>query len=101
MLKDLIPDIAGGPNDYLKTCNIMTYELGRMIRGLVYMQYSQLSKNELDERIRNKEARIELADLITQCHVIAEQMDWEWKGLEYDGEERFRERMVELKEGRL
>jgi len=100
MLTELMPSQAK-PLDPLWTTNIMSYELGAVIRGLVYAHHR---KNQTDDSMVSSSlanSRINLADLITQCQLLAEQMDWKWADLVKDGRERFYERMSEIEEGRL
>lgn len=92
---------AAKPTNVLHTCNIMTYELGAVVSGLVYADLKRSWGDDKGARIREVNARINLADLITQCRVLAEQMNWPWLTLLKDGEERFFERMKEIEEGKL
>lgn len=89
------------PEDELHTCNIMTYELGAVVNGLVYAKHKRSWGDTKGANAREQSARINLADLVTQCKVLAEQMDWIWIALCNDGVERFGERMKELAEGTL
>ena len=89
------------PMDELHTCNIMTYELGAVVNGLVYARHKRSWGDVKGANAREKSARINLADLITQCRLLAEQMDWPWFELEKDGQERFFERMKEIEEAKL
>ena len=86
------------PGNTLKTLVVMGYELGGIQRNLIYAGVTE-DPQMYDARVGG--ARIELADLITQCRLLAEQYRWSWDSLVADGEERFRERMRELAEGRL
>lgn len=99
-LMDIMPAQAR-PEDALHTCNIMTYELGAVVNGLVYAEHKRTWRDLKGVSIREANARINLADLITQCRLLAEQMNWPWPALMIDGEERFQERMQEIKEERL
>lgn len=100
MLVDRMPSECEPENPY-HTLNIMTYELGSLVRALIY--YKITGKTGEDERTLSAyvaDARIGLADLITQCRVLAEQMGWKWITLENDGLERFQERMKEIEQRR-
>lgn len=100
MLRDLMPCEAN-PDDPLWTTNIMTYELGSVIKSLVYARHKEVHGEGKSMRAHLANARIEFADLITQCQVLAEQMEWNWLELKNDGRERFEERMRELEDGTL
>ena len=97
MLVEKAPDHAN-PEDPIWTTTIMTYELGSVVRGLVKARLKRLSGDHKGEKAYLAEARIELADLITQCHFLAEQMKWDRADLIQDGVERFEERMREIEE---
>jgi len=99
-LTDVMPPEAE-PGDPLRTTTIMTYELGGMIKSLVYADHKKRQGQEKSYRARMADARIGLADLITQCHVLAEQLGWKMIDLRNDGMERFEERMREIEEGTL
>jgi len=71
---------------------IMTYELGDLVKSLVYAEVRRDC-----EAAYLAEARIALADIITQTYILAEVLGADWQDLRLDGEERFRERMTELK----
>ena len=92
MLRELMPDRTYNFNDPLRTAHVMTYELGDLVKGLVYSLYS---------KGHAEEARIALADLVTMSRLLAEQKDWDWEELLADGEERFQYRMKEIAEGVL
>jgi len=100
MLKELIPPEAG-PDDPLWTTTIMTYELGSVVRALVRRRVKLTYGDDKGARAYEAEAKIELADLLTQVYVLAEQMGWKRIDLENDGKERFEERMREIEEGVL
>lgn len=85
----------------LRTTQVITYELGGIIRNLIYAGHMERQGEEKRKRAKLAEARIDLADLLTQAHLLAEQMGWELVDLENDGEERFLERMKEIKKGEL
>ena len=92
MLKDLIPKQR--PPHPLYTTNIMTIELGWVVHGLVYSRYKEEGSDMW--RAYRAESRKNLADLITQCRLLAEQCNWDYDELVIDGEETFRERMKEI-----
>lgn len=94
-LVDSMPE-AAQPEDPIWTTSIMTYELGGVVQGLVYARHKRSWGDEESANAREKSARINLADLIVQCQVLAEQMRWPWMDLENDGMERFLERMAEI-----
>jgi len=100
ILKDAMPKQAR-PSDPIWTTSVMTRELGRVIEGLMYAHHKRSWGDDKGVRIREADARINLADLITQCRVLAEQMSWPWLTLLKDGEERFLERMTDISEKRL
>ena len=90
--------IKAEPEDPLFTCSIITYELGSLIHNLVHV------KHTLDGKAKAyhlAEARIDLADLLTQAYLLAEQMGWKRLDIENDGLERFRERMGEIGRGEI
>jgi NTP pyrophosphatase (non-canonical NTP hydrolase) len=97
MLRDIMPASAG-PEEPLHTTNVMLYELGSLTRCLVRMHH-RTARGVGDEGTRalKATARIELADLLTQVRLLAEQMGWDMIGLENDGMERFKERMSEIR----
>jgi len=99
-LQDMIPAKAG-PNDPLHTANIMTYEHGSMVRALVRRRVKLAQGDKQGAKAYEAEAKIEHADLVMQCKVIADQMDWKMAEQEKIGLERFQERMEEIKSGTL
>lgn len=99
MLEEMPPEAK--PGDPFWTTNIMTYELGSLIRALVRRHIKVSQHDEKGANSYLQEARIELADLITQCRVLAEEMGWKWFELKIDGHERFVERMQEIRAGTL
>ena len=99
-LKDLMPYEAK-PDSTERTINVMCYELGSLSKSLVYAEHKASMGNTAGSLAYTANARIELADLITQCYLLAEQMGWKWIDLENDGRERFRQRMEEIEEGTL
>jgi len=101
MLKEIaeIGDPLAKPDDPIWTTSIMTYELGSVIRSLHKARNKSAFGDEKGERAYLAEARIELADLLTQSFFLAEQMGWKRIDLINDGYERFCQRMQEYKEG--
>jgi NTP pyrophosphatase (non-canonical NTP hydrolase) len=102
MLKEIAEQGAplSKPEDPIWTTTIMTYELGSLIRALVKARGKSVWNDKNGERAYLAEAKIELADLLTQGYFLAEQMGWKRLELENDGLERFRERMKELEKGK-
>jgi len=83
------------PEDPIWTTTIMTYELGNVIKALTKARNKNAYGDEAGERAYFGTARVELADLLTQGYLLAEQMGWKRIDLENDGLDRFRERMAE------
>jgi len=75
MLVDIMP-AAAKPTDPLTTCNIMTYELGAVVNGLVYARHKRSWGDLKGAASYTANARINLADLVTQCQLLAEQLGW-------------------------
>ena len=69
---------------------VMMWELGGLCRSY---QRAMLHSDDVIRRSYLAEARMSLADLITQCKLLAEQLGYDWGGLVKDGEEAFVERM--------
>lgn len=90
MLVEKMPDVAK-PEDPIWTTVMMMRELGGLVRALCKAQ-------ESEEMGYDAEARIWLADLITQCYVLAEQKGWKRLELENDGMDRFCRKMEELED---
>lgn len=86
------------PHDPIWTTTIMTYELGSVIRALTKARNKSAYNDKDGERAYLAEARIELADLLTQSYLLVEQMGWKRVDLENDGYERFETRMKEYSE---
>ena len=101
MLKEIaeIAEPLAKPDDPIWTTTIMTYELGSVIRALTKARNKSAFGDKEGERAYLAEARIELADLLTQGFLLVEQMGWKRIDLENEGLERFRTRMQEYKEG--
>lgn len=97
MLLEKIP--KSDPSTPLKTTSIMTYELGSVIKALVYAEHSQLEEDTRKAYVVS--AYLDFVDLITQARILAEQLDWDWSIAVSFGEERFDERMQELREGTI
>ena len=83
------------PHDPIWTTTIMTYELGSVIRALTKARNKSAYGDTAGERAYLAEAKVELADLLTQGYLLAEQMGWKRIDLENDGCERFETRMNE------
>jgi hypothetical protein len=79
----------------------MTYELGGVVNGLIYARHKSSWGDSKGAASYEASARINLADLVTQCQLLAEQKKWRWIDLCNDGNERFRERMKEIREHKL
>lgn len=86
------------PDDPIWTTTIMTYELGSVIRALTKARNKSMWGDISGERAYIAEARIELADLLTQGFFLAEQMGWKRIELENEGLTRFKTRMEEYAE---
>ncbi len=71
--------------------SVMMYELGGISRGLVYAEHSTDRKCVATSNAYRAEARVALADLVTQCHLLAEEQGWNWDLVVADGEERMEE----------
>ena len=81
------------PESLRELITIILYELGDFTKCVVYAEsrYMHLKDAYMAE------ARIALADMITQTRLLTEAIGADWDELWRDGEERFRERMIELK----
>jgi len=99
-LVEMMPEEAK-PSDPVWTTAVMMRELGAVAGSLIYAEHLRAQGDEKGACAREANARIDLADLITQCYVLAEQMKWPWLAMENDGRERFFERMKEISEGTL
>lgn len=99
LVEKMHPDAK--PEDPIWTTNIMLYELGLMTKNLIYGWGRRKRARDHDDVLKANaylaDAKMELADLVTQCRVMAEQLDCDWSTLVSDGEERFAERMDELR----
>lgn len=121
MLKEMMPPEAY-PESEERTCFIMVYELGAIARSLTYAERALRSPGDTRKnvvRAHYQGVRVNLADLITQCRLLAEQMQvrvsrdpslqspdmqittWGLDALIQDGEERFQLRMEEIRKGEL
>lgn len=100
MLIEIAEKVAtiSNPHDPIWTTTIMTYELGSLVQSLIRARISNVCNELKSKKANEASARVELADLITQCYFLAEQMGWDRFDLENDGEERFKERMAEYKQ---
>lgn len=80
------------PDDPMYTFVVMTWELGNICRSYVRANH----KGSSEAKAYLQEGRMALADLVTQCRLLAEEMDLDWDGLVTDGEEAFLERMKDI-----
>ncbi len=88
--------------DVLHNIAVLTYEQGRMVQSLIYgisaltnVGNADLAQGKFDF------ASTEMADLITQCRLLCERMDWDYSELSRMGLERYIGRMQELKAGKI
>lgn len=77
-LKQFLPSDVSGID---RTVWVMAAEFGRMAGCLLYAVNAKRRGDPNDERVYSNSARIECADLVTQCIVLAEQMGWNWEEL--------------------
>ena len=98
MLRDYMAASAK-PETPLRTTNVMSYELGGIIRGLIYAEHKRAQGDVKGMNAHIANARVGHADLLVQLQLLAEQMGWDMVDQENDGMERFRERMTEIKTG--
>lgn len=86
------------PNNSMRTLVILLYELGAVAHDLIY------AKNAPDDRARianMTNAKANMADVLTQLRLLAEQLGINFDELWKEGEERFIERHEELKKGEI
>jgi len=87
----------GNPNETsLETTNFVTYELGDLVKNLVYCK---LYPEKKDYHII--EAKIAMTDLLIQCKTICEREGWAFAEMVDMGEKRMIERItrrMELRE---
>lgn len=86
-LADFIPAERSCDDSTLVT--ILTYELGDIAKCLHYASIRE--GNERNAYLAS--ARLGLCDLLTVSRQLAEKYNWDWSQLQYDGIERFKERM--------
>lgn len=86
----------------LLTTSLMTYELGTMVRQVVYglsalenVGDAKLAKAYFDF------ARTEMEDLVTQCEVLCQRMGWLWSDILRIGPERMAERMLSIRDKKI
>ena len=79
---------------FQKTVTVMAYELGDLAKAIVYGHL-----DDGGDLVYRAEARVALADLITQCRVMGELLESPFSGLVGFGEERFMERVKECRDG--
>ena len=79
----------GNPSETsLETINVMTYELGDLVKMFFYTKLYPDRK-----QILMIEAKIALSDLLAQCHVVCEREGWNFVELDLLGKERLHERI--------
>ena len=83
------------PDDPMFTFVVMTWELGSICRQYVRAQHYFTADRKLSNTYK-AECRMALADLITQCRLLAEELNHNWDDLVKDGEEAFKERMKDI-----
>ncbi len=96
-LRSALP--PGRPDEPLYTCNVLSYEVGELIKCLIYSRHRQENEDDRGHRAYTVLGRIALADALTQCRLLAEEMAWDFEELLVDGKERFLERMSEIRIG--
>lgn len=100
-LIDEMPEQAR-PEDPLWTLSIMTSQVGLAMRCMMLAEQLQASETN-PERVKAllNAARGGVAGLLTQTHVLCEQLGWDPATLVQEGVARFKERMSELAEGKI
>lgn len=83
------------PDDPMYTFVVMTGELGSLCKQYIRSQHYYISDRKMSAAYM-AECRQALADLITQCRLLVEELSLDWDGLIRDGEEAFRERMKDI-----
>lgn len=77
-------------------------EVGRVAHSLVYGFSAKANKDDEEGAYAYlRFAETEMADVITQCRLLCEQLGWSYEKLLKMGEERYKERMQELKEKKI
>jgi len=94
-LLDYLPEDR---RDKLQTVAIMAYELGDISKCIIYGNGALKIGNLVRAKILNTEAKMALADLITQCRIMCEHLDCSWEETSDLGEERFLYRCQEIKD---
>lgn len=79
-----------------KTITVIARECGQLATAILYGNL----QTERDPAYV-AEAKMAVADLFTQCRILAELLDADWEQLVRLGEERFLERAEERKRGQL
>lgn len=79
-----------------KTMTVMAREFGQLATAILYGNL----QTEHDAAYL-AEAKMAVADLLTQCRILAELLDADWEQLVSLGEERFLERAEEHKRGQI
>lgn len=79
----------GNPSETsLETTNVLTYELGDLVKNLFYAKIYPERK-----QMHMIEAKIALMDLLTQCMIICDREGWNFNELVLMGAERIIERI--------
>lgn len=89
------------PDDPLYTTNVMTYELGALVKCLLYARHQGTLGHVLERKAYLKEAEHKLGSLVTQARLLAEELAWSWTDLLEDGKATFIDRMEELRKDRI
>jgi hypothetical protein len=89
------------PEDPVWTVSVMTYELGSLMRALIRASVKQAQGETKSANAYRAEAMGELSDVVSQCRLLMEQMNWKPVDVQNFGFERFCQRMQELAAGKL
>ena len=80
------------------TATILNYEAGYIVRNLFYAHTAGVTPSEQVERNGHvANAKVELADLITQARVLCAVYDWNFNELIETGEQKLAERVETYK----
>ena len=81
---------------------VLQRELGLLTHAIHYGISSKANKQDEREAYAYfAHAKTELSDVLTQCRLLCELMGWDYQELLEMGEERYLERMQELKDRRI
>jgi len=80
-----------------KTVTVMLFELGDIAKCVFYGLLDQ--REDRVDRVYEKEARVALADLVTQCRIAADLLGIDFAEAIRTGEERFLERLENYEVG--